>query len=185
MFDSPFFRPGATGAVKSSDISVATTAVASTRISSATSPTTTASSSIPSGNQATCKRKRPCHPRQEFCNSIAGRLPARWQATIHRRSRQSLHDVFRVEQQIQLHTTRKAHTSIRVGTSCPKPYYPSLVSASSSPLPTDCFDYPIANCGASSPRILNRPAGIYGNLDRQLNDGIRSREPMEKMVFGI
>lgn len=66
-------------------LSATTTAIPSTRLSITTSPTTIAAPSLPSSNRADGKRKRLYHHRQEVPNSIASRLPARSQATIHRR----------------------------------------------------------------------------------------------------
>ena len=68
-----------------SDISVATTAIPSTRVSIATSSTITSASPSPSSDSATRKRKRLYPHRQEVRNSIASRLPVRSEATIHRR----------------------------------------------------------------------------------------------------
>ena len=62
------------------DISVATTAVPSTRVPTV-SPTTTAAPSLPCGNRISTKRKR----RQKIRDSIGSRLPARSRTTTHRR----------------------------------------------------------------------------------------------------
>ncbi len=65
----------------------ATTALPSTRVSTTpyASPITTAASSLPSSDRIVKKRERIYHHRQEVRDSIASRLPARSQATTHRR----------------------------------------------------------------------------------------------------
>lgn len=68
-----------------SDISVATTAIASTRLSVVTSSTMTAAPPSPSSNSAINKRKQLYHHRQEVRDSIASHLPVRSRAIIHRR----------------------------------------------------------------------------------------------------
>ncbi len=72
----------------SSYISAATTTIPTTRASKTASPCTTAAPSL-SGNQI-AKRKRPYHHRREIGDSIASRLPARSQATTHRRLRAAI-----------------------------------------------------------------------------------------------
>ena len=71
----------------SGHLSPVTTITPSTRVSVPpfASPTTTAAPSIPPKSRVAKKQKRLCSHRRKVRNSVASRLPARSQATFHRR----------------------------------------------------------------------------------------------------
>lgn len=76
-----------------SDISVPTTVLASVHSHASpatTSPATTAAVDLPFSDRNTVKRKRRYPQRQDVRDSIASRLPARSQATTHRRLRTAI-----------------------------------------------------------------------------------------------